>query len=126
TLRAHTWIRDGKFGKRYERAQKPIEEKESQRWIDGYRETCNFHCFLEITGFTITINPALTLFFFNRFLVNLENVMSAPKNLLKKKRVNAGLMVIVKPVISKKQWLMLNSFMWQIENQISMNYLLKV
>ncbi|CAN5429677.1 hypothetical protein BH10PSE19_BH10PSE19_16910 [soil metagenome] len=40
TLHAHTWIRDGKFGKRYERAKKPIEEKESQRWIDGYRETC--------------------------------------------------------------------------------------
>jgi hypothetical protein len=40
TLRMHTWVRDGKFGKRYERARKPIEEKESQRWIDGYRETC--------------------------------------------------------------------------------------
>jgi hypothetical protein len=41
TLHTHTWIRDNKFGKRYERAKKPIEEKESQRWIDGYRETCN-------------------------------------------------------------------------------------
>lgn len=37
----YTWIRDGKFGKRYERAKKPIEEKESYRWIQGYRETCN-------------------------------------------------------------------------------------
>lgn len=39
TLRLHTWVRDGKFGKRYERANKPIEEKESHRWIEGYRET---------------------------------------------------------------------------------------
>ena len=39
TLRAHSWIRDGLFGKRYEHAKKPIQEKESQRWIDGYQET---------------------------------------------------------------------------------------
>jgi hypothetical protein len=41
TLHTHTWVRDNQFGKRYERAKKPIDEKESQRWIDGYRETCN-------------------------------------------------------------------------------------
>lgn len=42
TLHMHTWVRDGKFGKRHERAKKPIEEKESYRWIEGYRETCGF------------------------------------------------------------------------------------
>lgn len=40
TLRLHSWIRDAGFGKRKEHAKKPIEEKESQRWINGYRETC--------------------------------------------------------------------------------------
>ena len=39
-LRMHTWIRDGEFGKRKNHHTKPIEEKESQRWIDGYWKTC--------------------------------------------------------------------------------------
>jgi hypothetical protein len=39
TLHLHGWIRDAKFGKRKEHAKKPIEEKESYRWIEGYRET---------------------------------------------------------------------------------------
>ena len=39
TVHLHSWIRDGKFGKRKEHYKKPIEEKESYRWIEGCRET---------------------------------------------------------------------------------------
>lgn len=40
TLRLYSWIRDGEFGKRKTHQKKPIEEKESHRWIEGYRKTC--------------------------------------------------------------------------------------
>lgn len=49
TLHLHTWIRDEKFGKRYGRITKPIEEKESYRWIEGYRETSRLQQTLDNT-----------------------------------------------------------------------------
>ncbi|NBV29204.1 IS4 family transposase [bacterium] len=49
TLHLHSWIRDGKFGKRKEHSKKPIEEKESYRWIEGYRETSRLQQSLDKT-----------------------------------------------------------------------------
>jgi len=49
-LRAHSWVRDEKFGKRKLHRTKPIEEKESQRWIDGYRHTCELQKELDTTN----------------------------------------------------------------------------
>jgi hypothetical protein len=38
---AEIWARDPEdFHKRHEKAQKPIEEKESYRWLEGYRRAC--------------------------------------------------------------------------------------
>jgi hypothetical protein len=37
----HIWARDKEtYGKREQRASKPIEEKESFRWIEGYQQVC--------------------------------------------------------------------------------------
>ena len=39
----HTWIEareDHQLGKSQDRKQKPIEEKESYRWLEGYRRAC--------------------------------------------------------------------------------------
>lgn len=38
---SHTWARDlGTFHKRKEKQSKPIEQKESFRWLEGYRRAC--------------------------------------------------------------------------------------
>ncbi|MFK7860908.1 MAG: IS4 family transposase [Granulosicoccus sp.] len=40
-LKNHIWSRDNEtFGKREYRASKPIEEKESYRWVEGYQQVC--------------------------------------------------------------------------------------
>lgn len=42
-LHAETWARDATLGKRASRRKKPIEEKESMRWLTGYRHLADLH-----------------------------------------------------------------------------------